>query len=53
MVIYWFGFVDELQDGDDNLILVDGFPAEADIVQLPCIQVSDDTLTSFEVGANQ
>ena len=46
MVIYWFGFVDELQNGNSNLVLVDGFPAAADIVQLPCIQVSDDILTS-------
>ncbi len=35
MVIYWHGFIDDLQDLDDNLILADSFPSLEDITQLP------------------
>mmetsp|Transcript_13651 Transcript_13651/g.18718 ORF Transcript_13651/g.18718 Transcript_13651/m.18718 type:complete len:285 (-) Transcript_13651:97-951(-) len=36
MVIYWFGFVEELNTHPD-IFLVDGFPEEEDIVRLPMI----------------
>lgn len=44
MVVYWFGFVDELQEEENSLILVDSFPSTEDIVQLPCVHIPDDIL---------
>lgn len=44
MVVYWFGFVDELQEGESSLILVDSFPSAEDIVQLPRVHIPDDTM---------
>lgn len=44
MVVYWFGFVDDLQEGESSLILVDSFPSAEDIVQLPCVNIPDDTM---------
>lgn len=44
MVIYWFGFVDDLQKPGD-LVLADGFPATEDITKLPCLQIPDGILT--------
>lgn len=45
MVVYWFGFVDELQEGESSLILVDSFPSAEDIVQLPCVHIPDDVMS--------
>ena len=44
MVVYWFGFVDDLQEGEGSLILVNSFPSAEDIVQLPCVHIPDDTM---------
>ena len=35
MVIYWHGFIDDLQDLDENLVLADHFPSVEEITQLP------------------
>lgn len=35
LVIYWFGFVAELAGSDPEVLLLDSFPAPADIVRLP------------------
>ena len=35
MVIYWFGFVDELSRGpDDGVLIADGFPPRRDLITL-------------------
>lgn len=39
MVIYWHGFIDDLQDLDENLVLMDCFPAAQSIAQLPSMQL--------------
>lgn len=44
MVVYWFGFVDELQEEDSSLILVDSFPSAEDMIQLPCLNIPDDVM---------
>lgn len=44
MVVYWFGFVDELQEEDSSLILVDSFPSAEDMIQLPCRNIPDDVM---------
>ncbi|KAL3158521.1 hypothetical protein ABBQ38_010749 [Trebouxia sp. C0009 RCD-2024] len=49
MVVYWFGFVDELQEEDSSLILVDSFPSAEDIVQLPCLNIPDDVMVGPRV----
>ena len=46
MVIYWFGFVDDLQDANSDLVLVDKFPSREDMTQLPCLPVPDDLVAS-------
>ena len=45
MVIYWFGFVEELQDAASDLVLADGFPAATDIMQLPCLMLPEEIST--------
>jgi hypothetical protein len=35
MVVYWAGFVDELDTSAGDLVLADAFPAAAEITQLP------------------
>lgn len=35
MVIYWFGFIDDLQGSSPDLVLVDDFPSPEDTIQLP------------------
>lgn len=45
MVVYWFGFVDELQEKDSSLILMDSFPSAEDIVQLPHVHIPDDVMS--------
>ena len=35
MVIYWFGFIDDLQGSSPDLVLVDDFPSPGDTIQLP------------------
>lgn len=39
MVIYWHGFIDDLQDLDENLVLMDCFPTPQSIAQLPSMQL--------------
>ena len=39
MVIYWFGFIDDLKHSTADLVLADAFPSSDDIVQLPCLFV--------------
>lgn len=39
LVIYWFGYVQELQGCDDSIMLADSFPAAADLTLLPRLQV--------------
>lgn len=44
MVIYWFGFIDDLQQSTADLVLVDAFPSPQDIIQLPWLSVPSDLL---------
>ena len=44
MVIYWFGFIDDLRHSTADLVLADAFPSSDDIVQLPCLLVPADLL---------
>ena len=45
MVVYWFGFIDDLQNADSNLVLSHGFPAAQDITSLPCLPLPADICT--------
>lgn len=47
MVIYWFGFIDDLQDADSDLVLVDSFPSSEDTIQLPCLPIPKDILGDY------
>lgn len=38
MVIYWFGFIDDLKHSCSDLVLVDAFPT-FHLTQLPCLHV--------------
>jgi hypothetical protein len=38
LVVYWFGFVAELQEESPDLLLLDSFPQPADLVTLPRLQ---------------
>lgn len=46
MVIYWFGFIDDLQGKTADLVLADAFPAPEDVTQLLCLHVPSDLLPS-------
>ena len=51
MVIYWFGFIDDLQHSCADLILVDAFPT-FNLTQLPRLHVPPDLLPSCHVTQN-
>lgn len=42
MVIYWFGFMDDLQGVDADLVLVEDFPSVEDTLQLPQLPIPHD-----------
>ena len=35
MVVYWAGFVDELDTGAGDIVLADSFPPASEVMQLP------------------
>lgn len=37
MVVYWFGFIDDLAGRDEDLLVVDDLPGKAVLTQLPTI----------------
>ena len=39
LVIYWFGFIDDLAELDVDIMLLDSFPDPGEIVQLPRLPV--------------
>ncbi len=44
MVIYWFGFIDDLQGADADLVLVEDFPSAEDTIQLPQLPIPRDVI---------
>ena len=45
MVIYWFGFIDDLQGADADLVLVEDFPSAEDTIQLPQLPIPHDIIS--------
>lgn len=45
MVIYWFGFIDDLQGADADLVLVEDFPSAEDTMQLPQLPIPHDIIS--------
>ena len=45
MVIYWFGFMDDLQGVDADLVLVESFPSVEDTTQLPQLSIPHDIIS--------
>lgn len=41
LVIYWFGFIDELQQMDPDILLMDEFPSNIITMQLPKVKEED------------
>ena len=41
VVIYWFGFIDELADENQDLLLLDSFPAASMLTTLAAVPLID------------
>lgn len=41
MIIYWFGFVDELVQEDANILILEDFPTRKELTTLPALPLLD------------
>lgn len=41
MVVYWHGYISHLQNHDRDVLVVDDFPSQDDILMLPQVPVNE------------